>query len=317
MKTCVKYPSWDREQAAQRALAGPRKGQLLRQDVYKNNCEIFHAGGYVCESGAVVELPVDDPMLAATKVYKAAFDVNHIVSGSRKTVTDVVNCDCLVVAKQMKDRGLNPCVMNLADAYRACGMYKRGSRAQEESLCRVTTLSRSLFQYYKATSGKAERYADEANVAVVSYEYPMDLNYGGIYSPGVTVFRNAADLYSLSPETYTVGVVSVAALDFSVKHPKNIEYKASDGGFTEQGVEVMKNKIRTIYRITLENGHDSLVAGAFGCGVFRLPADRVAALFAEVYDEPEFKDKLAEIVFAILDKEGESGRFAPFYRQFR
>ncbi|MBQ1253517.1 MAG: hypothetical protein IIY05_04160, partial [Alistipes sp.] len=61
MSKPMNFPAWDRVYAAERAQAGPRKGQLLRQDVYKNNSEIFHAGGYTCESGKVVELPIDDP----------------------------------------------------------------------------------------------------------------------------------------------------------------------------------------------------------------------------------------------------------------
>lgn len=310
------FPTWDREYALQRATAGPRKGQLLRQDVYKSNSEVFHAGGYVCESGKVVEIPIEDPMLDNTKVYDAPFDVNEIPERCENTAVSTVNADCLVVAKELLDKGHNPCVMNLADAYVACGMYKRGSRAQEESLCRATTLSRSLFQLFKAATGKADRYAKEANVEIKYFAYPMDLNYGGIYSPGATVFRNAHDLYSFAEETYKVGIVSVAALDFNEKHGKNLEYRAKGGGFTAEGEQIMKNKIRTIYRIALANGHDSLVAGAFGCGAFRLPADKIAHLFHEIINEAEFKNKFNKVVFAILDQEGKDGKFAPFYELF-
>lgn len=310
------FPTWDRDYALQRATAGPRKGQLLRQDVYKSNSEVFHAGGYVCESGKVVEIPTDDPMLDNTKVYAAPFDVNDILTQCENTVMSTVNADCLLVAKELLDKGYNPCVMNLADAYVACGMYKRGSRAQEESLCRATTLSRSLFQFFKAASGKADRYAKDVNVVIKDYAYPLDLNYGGIYSPNVTVFRNAYDLYSFAEDTYKVGIVSVAALDFNEKHGKNLEYRAEGGGFTPEGEQIMKNKIRTIYRITLANGHDSLVAGAFGCGAFRLPIDKVAHLFYEIINEAEFKNKFIKVIFAILDQEGKDGKFAPFYELF-
>lgn len=311
-----KFPTWDREYALQRATTGPRKGQLLRQYVYKSNSEVFHAGGYVCESGKVVEIPIDDPMLDNTKVYDTPFDVNNIPTKRKNTIISTINADCLIVAKELLDKGCNPCVMNLADAYVACGMYKRGSRAQEESLCRATTLSRSLFQYFKATSGKADRYAKEANVEIKYFAYPMDLNYGGIYSPNVTVFRNAHDLYSFTEDTYMVGIVSVAALDFNEKHGKNLEYKAKGGGFTTEGEKIMKNKIRTIFRIALTNGHDSLVAGAFGCGAFRLPADKVAHLFHEILNEAEFKNKFVKVIFAILDQDGKDGKFAPFYELF-
>ena len=310
------FPTWDREYALQRSAAGPRKGQLLRQDVYKSNSEVFHAGGYVCESGKIVEIPIDDPMLTNTKVYVAPFDVNDIPVQSENTAFSTVNADCLIVAKELLDNGHNPCVMNLADAYVACGMYKRGSRAQEESLCRATTLSRSLFQFFKATTGKANRYAKDVNVEIKEYAYPLDLNYGGVYSPNVTVFRNAHDLYSFAEDTYKVGIVSVAALDFNEKHGKNLEFRAKGGGFTLEGEQIMKNKIRTIYRIALTNGHDSLVAGAFGCGAFRLPADKVASLFHEIINEAEFKNKFAKVIFAILDKEDKEGKFAPFYELF-
>lgn len=73
---------------------------------------------------------------------------------------------------------------------------------------------------------------------------------------------------------------------------------------------------RTIYRLALSNGHDSLVAGAFGCGAFRLPCDKVAEFFNEILNEPEFKNKFRKVTFAILDKEGENGKFAPFYKVF-
>lgn len=50
-------------------------------------------------------------------------------------------------------------------------------------------------------------------------------------------------------------------------------------------VEPIKNKIRTIFRIGLIHGHDSLVLGALGCGAFRNPPRHVARLFHEVMDE--------------------------------
>ena len=312
------YPSWNREYAKERATAGPRPGRLLRQAVYKNNSEIFIAGGYTTEAGNAVAMPSDDPMLEGTRVYAEAFDVNDIPVRSDAVETAVINRDCLLVARQLQQEGYNPAVMNLADAYTACGWYKRGSKAQEEALCRATTLSRSLYQFYVPKSGKKDRYAVEANVTLKDIAYPMDMNFGGIYSPGVTVFRNVADLYSLVEESdiYKVCVISVAALDFNEKHGKNLEYRAEDGGFTLEGMEIMRNKVRTICRIALANGHDSLVAGAFGCGAFRLPCDVVASLFKETLQEVEFRNKFRKVVFAILDKEGEGGKFAPFYQLF-
>lgn len=98
---------------------------------------------------------------------------------------------------------------------------------------------------------------------------------------------------------------------------------APDGGFTPQGDAIQLNKIRTIYRIAIKNGHDSVVLGAFGCGVNQLPADAVANQFKRVLDEPEFSGKFRAVAFAILEGRGnarhlveEQGRFASFYRTF-
>ena len=85
------------------------------------------------------------------------------------------------------------------------------------------------------------------------------------------------------------------------------------------------NKIRTIFRIALENGHDSIVGGAFGCGIFRLHSDEVAGLFRDVLNEPEFKNRFKKIVFAIYEGKpsprrrepiGRDGKYAPFYEIF-
>ena len=98
---------------------------------------------------------------------------------------------------------------------------------------------------------------------------------------------------------------------------------AADGGFTPAGDAIQLNKIRTIYRLALKNGHDSVVLGAFGCGVNKLPCAAVANQFRRVLDEPEFQGKFRAVVFAILEGRGsarrpveEQGKFAPFYAMF-
>jgi uncharacterized protein (TIGR02452 family) len=82
----------------------------------------------------------------------------------------------------------------------------------------------------------------------------------------------------------------------------------------------MLNKIRTIFRLGVEHGNDSIIAGGFGCGAYALLPSAVAPLFRVVMEEPEFKNKFRLIVFAILKRprrpQGYDGRFAPFYEEF-
>lgn len=95
-----------------------------------------------------------------------------------------------------------------------------------------------------------------------------------------------------------------------------------DGLIAEYLVEGVKNKIRTILRIGLENGHDSLVLGALGCGAFRNPPRHVARLFHEVIEEEEFFGCYKLLIFAILDDHNAhkthnpEGNFKPFAEEF-
>lgn len=274
------------------------------------------AGAYETENGTIVNIKdKNTTCLEGTKVYSSPIILGHIDTIEEGTAFDVRNIECLEMAKKLVVHGYNPAVLNLADAYTACGWYYKGSNAQEESLCRVSTLSQSLYQYYQP------KWAETVSVEFKSEGYPMDIRYGGIYSPEVIVFRRGADDgYDLLDEPWKVGIISLAALDFNEKHGKDRQYQARGGGFTEEGEEIMRDKIRTILRIALSNGHDGVVLGAFGCGAFRLNPELVAQLFDETFEEEEFRDKFKYVIFAILEQangpQGRSGKFAPFYRKF-
>lgn len=314
--------SWDAQQALFRMQTGGRFAfGAVRSDVYKHNLEIFKTWQYEAPSGKAVDLMGSrQQLLDNTKVYREVVSAAEVPSRFNAVQTGCANEDCLVVAKTLIDRGLNPAVLNLADAYHACGMYNSGSGAQEESLCRASTLSLTLYQYYN------KMWAGKAGVTLrPEPAYPMDIHFGGIYSPGVTVFRdNGQTGFALREEPFQTSIISVAALNFRAGHKtNNLEYASADGGFTPEGQQVMFEKIRTIYRIALLNGHDSLVLGAFGCGVFRLKPELVAAYFNDVLQEEEFHGKFHTVVFAMLEGKGsarkkveDEGDFAPFYQVF-
>lgn len=54
-------------------------------------------------------------------------------------------------------------------------------------------------------------------------------------------------------------------------------------------IEPFKNKMRKLFRVGLQHGHDALVLGAWGCGAFHCPPQHVARLFHEVMMESEFE----------------------------
>ena len=100
-------------------------------------------------------------------------------------------------------------------------------------------------------------------------------------------------------------------------------YFEETGYLTREGLEIQKNKIRTIYRIALENDHDSMILGAFGCGVFHLIPEEVSKLFEEILEENEFKNAFKHVAFAIYEGKGtkkkivgKDGKFKAFYDLF-
>ena len=312
------FPTWSVTAYKEKAAKSSFAARAARTDVFKNNNEIFAAGGYRTDSGAAVQLQGnDDPMLKGTEVVSEKIKVptfGPIVAAG--TETSVINDDSFRVAKKMLDEGLTPAVLNLASPRTAGGGYHRGSGAQEESLCRASTLSRSLYQYF------TPEMAGAASVPFKERAYPLHERFGGIYSPGVTVFRDSADGYRLMENPNKVAVITVAALNFAdrEKYGQAIDakYRTADYGFTPEGVEIMKDKIRTIYDLALIHGHDSLVLGAFGCGAYHLRPDLVAPLFRDILDEDEYFGRFKDIRFAILETgkpedTGRNGKFAPFY----
>ena len=88
---------------------------------------------------------------------------------------------------------------------------------------------------------------------------------------------------------------------------------------TSEVAEKTKRKIRVMMATGLNQGHDSLVLSALGCGAFRNPPGHMALLFQEVLSEAAFSNKYKHISFAILDDHNArgEGNFKPFLDRFR
>ena len=300
-------------------MASGRFGrQNARKEIYQLNTELFHAWQ---KGTADIDLGDHKAFLDGAKLYRKPFDVSSLGTVYESTVTGCVNADCMDVAEKLIAQGYNPAILNLASAKRPCGGWDAGMGAQEESLCFSSTLSQSLYQF----GDPKYKNVRDSGVPVREIGYPHDINYGGIYTPGVTFFRNnISKYYTLRDKSFKCDVITVAALCFNGKSHyagvNELSYQAEDGGFTPEGREIMLNKIRTIFRMGVEHGNDAIIAGGFGCGAYALLPSAVAPLFRVVLEETEFKNKFKLVVFAILERprrpQGLDGHFASFYEEF-
>jgi len=289
------------------------------KQVYTENISIFNDWKNGC---AEVEFGDYKAYLDGAKLYRDKYTVDGMGTTYSETVTGSINIDCVDLAEYLIDRGYNPAILNLASAGRAGGGWDRGMHAQEESLCQASNLSLSLYQFADPRRMKCVR---DSGVPHKMLGYPLDTNFGGIYTPEVTFFRNnSAKYFTMRDNPFKCDVITVAALSFNGRNDfaraAELAYRSESGSFNSDGEEVMLNKMRTIFRMGVEHGKDSLVLGAFGNGAYRLPVPEVVRLFRIVIEEPEFKNKFRLITFAILESarkpHGLDGKFADYYREF-
>ena len=293
---------------------GDAKRALLTK-VFTHNLDIFRDGAYRTESDRVVTLPVSGQFLDDAQMFSAPIKLKNDTIGVRPQWYhfDVLNQDCILATRDLVEQGYNPALLNMASLYHPGGGVLQGSSAQEEDLCRRSTLAISLYQF-SLPGGRYGDLADMVGVKRRAERYPMDNTYGGIYSPGITFFRATKDEgYALLDNPFRAAVISVASLNYNPKHGHNS--LDENGNIPEADKPILKEKIRTILRIGILKGHDSLVLGALGCGAFCTPPAQMARLFHQVLDEEEFVDRFRKIVFAIIDSPS-SNNFKPFLKEF-
>lgn len=283
----------------------------LRIEVFESTLTLLCQGWFFDAHGKKVALPAVEDVMAAAKMYSVRFDVSSLPSAGYETEVTVENDDCVLVSKRLIDAGYNPAMLNLADLYTPGGLVEYGSGAQEENLCRRSNLVLSLYQFSDA---RVRQYEDLGLVSRKE-QYPMDERFGGVYSGIVTFFRGPESEGSmLEARVYNIPVISVAALS----GPRI----GADGLMMPREAEITLEKMRTIFRIGVDRGHDSLVLSAMGCGAFANPPAHIARLFHQVIDEPEFKGRFRLIDFAILDgyrtglRHNPEGNLLPFQREF-
>lgn len=278
----------------------------LRTKVYRNTIDLVTQGYYTTEDGKRVELGDGAEMMNATVYYDHEIETDAPTAD--ETCIEVVNDDCLAVAMRLKADGYIPAVLNMANRHHPGGGVDNGAAAQEETLFRRTDLYRSLYRF----SPLAKVYG----LPPSSHHYPLDSHFGGIYTPGATIFRESEDQgYRLMAEPVSMDFISVAG--------KNRPDLTPDGLIAPHHVPAICDKIRTILRIGLAHHHDALVLGALGCGAFCNPPAHVARLFHEVLSEPEFYQKFRRITFAIIDDHNAhrphnpEGNYRPFFAEFK
>ena len=282
-----------------------------RIEILQDTLQIIEQGYYRCENEKIplrlskgrmeqilVYLPEDVKSICNDRGF-------HIAPDSTRCVYDCVNMDTFTLAqkryRQMSERSETGkiLVLNLANPVHPGGGVRRGARAQEEDLCRRSTLLQSL------ESRSAKKYYD--------YNRSLNSNMGSdavMITPEAEVFKDENGLPL--KESFVVSVMTCAA--------PNIRQGLY--GMSEEAYEAMlTGRIRGMLMTAAHEGYRNLILGAFGCGAFGNDARIVAGLFYKVLKEFDYNgfrenDCFDHIDFAVLSHSPEKYNFNCFFNAF-
>ena len=195
---------------------------------------------------------------------------------------DIELWDTDSVSAVLKSTG-KTCVLNFASYKQPGGMYLQGSRAQEECLCHESTLynvlkSQTLYYEYNNHNLNKALYFNRA-----------------LYSPNI-IFERDGDVKKAD-------VLTCAAPNFTAAN----KYCGIDEKINSRYI---RSRISFLLSHLSDKDLDTIVLGAFGCGVFGQDPVEVATIFIEEIEKVFHSNRKTKFVFAVID--ANSDNYAAF-----
>ena len=281
------------------------------QDFYEQNTQLANAV-QVAKSATKLYDPEDYPEIPEAAEESAIEPVNGSAEKATQSLFKITKRKTFEAA--MEIHSSNPtwkiAVLNFASATNPGGGVKTGSSAQEESLCRCSTLYPTLTQdwlwraYYKKNRDAHDNLHTDAC----------------IYSPGIVICKTDEDYPSRMPEKdwVKVDVITCAAPNLR-QRPGNMHNPAAGAKAVsvtpEKLYELHLNRAKHIMHIAAAHSVDALILGAFGCGAFANDPNVVARAYKDAVIEYGSYFKLIE--FAIYCRAHETENYDAFKRTFQ
>jgi uncharacterized protein (TIGR02452 family) len=275
--------------------------RLFKEFTMSNNktiavtLSICERGSYQAPSGATVELR--EAIAAArngTRLYRpndfAALSVTPGGAVPRIEVTDETTAEA---ARRLIERenAKRVVALNFASARSVGGGFLAGAKAQEEDLCRCSSLYVCL---------EPHRGYYDANRAVKSVLYTDH----AIYSPEVPFFRD--DAYTLLERPFTVSIITMPA-------PNSRELDRYPEAAARLSDTFHARTLKVLH-LAAAQGHRTLVLGAWGCGAFRNDPVLVADAFAAALERT--RGSFDRVVFAIYERSENGPNRTTFRKRF-
>ncbi|HSW73150.1 MAG TPA: TIGR02452 family protein [Chlamydiales bacterium] len=278
-------PSWKERFQKIQGQPWPAKQPLLR--LIRLGTEDAIRNGFYFHNGKKV--PLDPLTIKKMKAGTTLYPTPPRIDGVALTQPDIniqgVAGDVIDDAIALKNRGMSPVFINMANAFGPGGGYKQDHPAQEENAFR-----RSLYQ---ECLGRIE------NLAFHARQKPYPIPKGGaIYTPHLLAFRgNEASGYPFLPKPVELAAIAIAGPDFRAYEGNPETVIPNSRGHFERLVKTIENFLS----IAVKHKHDAVVLSALGCGAFLNEPVFVAQCFKHVLKQPKWRGKFKAVHFAIYD----------------
>ena len=210
-------------------------------------------------------------------------------------------------AEVYKDKKV--CVLNFASASNPGGGVTKGSSAQEECLCRTSTLYFSL---------NTKEMWDGFYGPHRAMKNPIH-NDDIIYTPDVVVFKTDEDrpVRRKEEEWFNVDVISCAAPNLR-NMPSN-SYNSGDGDIPvkptdEELYQIQFRRFKRILEVASVMKEEVLILGAFGCGAFENNPKVVARAAKDAIEQ--YRINFEVIEFAVFCTPEKCENYEVFRKEF-
>lgn len=239
-------------------------------------------------SGSVLYVESDNPKLSCSKYENTTISVNKYRTLETAQYYRKKYPDARIV------------VMNFASATNVGGGVKKGSKAQEESICRCSTLYpvlntesnwKKYYEYHRLR--RDSRYTDRC-----------------IYSPDIVMIKSDVDFPEVMPVSKRIKVDVLTCAAPNLRANQNNFMNAGSAKplkvSEDELYEIHLKRAEKILTVAAHHGAEIFIGGAFGCGAFQNNPYVVAESYKEAVKK--FNGYFQEVVFAIYCSPKDTGR---------
>ena len=250
-----------------------------RTEIANKTLEIIQNGFYDYKGKKIpVEKELEESIKSTFTIAPNDWDAILKTPIENKFETEIITKNCSTIEAIIQEENGKICVLNFASAKNPGGGFLGGASAQEESLARSSNL-------YDTQIKDKTMYDFNRNQSSFLYSEYM------IYSPNVLFWNYDNGDYFEKPFVADVITAPAPNKGAMLQHDRKDEIAKTE--------EVFKKRMDKVLAIAAKQNIETLILGAWGCGVFRNEPKDVAQLFKEIIAE-KYAGAFKKIVFAIF-----------------